>query len=84
MYNTLDCKQRSLGPLERLHEELADMRLLNSSLLKEAQIAKNEASGAVGNETVPMEVFQALQSKRETVIIVIYHAARALHWRCMH
>ena len=39
MHNTLGCKQRSLGPLERLHEELADMRLLNSSLLKEARPA---------------------------------------------
>ena len=71
-----------------MREELDDLRLLNSSLLKEAQIAKNDAAAAAGNETVPIEVFQALQSKRDTVIMVIYHLSvhgtRFLHWLYMH
>ena len=50
-------------------------------------MAKHEAAAAAQNETVPIEVFEALQSKREMVINVSYHlavhVARALHWRCL-
>ena len=45
--------------IERMRDELDDLRLLNSSLLKEAQVAKTQNANA--QETVPRDEFEKMQ-----------------------
>ena len=71
MYGTFDkldpVRSYYQSELERLRGELDDLRLLNTSLLREAQAAKNSCAAGKSAEAVPKKQYDSLQREYEKV-----------------